>query len=82
MFIWIVVLFLLGVFAFFDSMFNMGEIFRRVNSVLFILISLGLLIRTTMKAKMMKYEQLQNKVFDLEQQVRILQEGEKKLADF
>lgn len=82
MFIWIGVLFLLGVLAFFDSMFNMGEIFRRVNSVLFILISLGLLIRTTMKAKMMKYEQLQNKVFSLEQQVRILQEGEKKLADF
>ena len=82
MFVWCAVMFVLGILAFFDSMFNMGEIFRRVNSVFFMLISMALLIRTTMKAKTMKYEQLQNKVFALEQQVRILQDGEKKLADF
>jgi hypothetical protein len=38
-------LFLLGVLAFLDSIFNYGEIFRQVNSFMFMLISLGVLIR-------------------------------------
>lgn len=82
MFTWCAILFGLGILAFFDSLFNMGEIFRRVNSVLFLLISLGLLIRTTTKAKSKKLESLEKKVFNLEQQVRIMEQGEKKLAEF
>ncbi|TET94474.1 MAG: hypothetical protein E3J26_04525 [Candidatus Zixiibacteriota bacterium] len=65
--------------AFLDSLFNMGEIFRQVNSVLFMLISLALLIRTTTKIKAKKMEQYENRVLNLEQQVRILKEGRKKL---
>jgi hypothetical protein len=42
---WCIILFGLGVLAFLDTLFNYGEIFRRVNSVLFMLVSLGLLIR-------------------------------------
>jgi hypothetical protein len=38
-------LFLMGVLAFLDSIFNYGEIFRQANSFLFMLISLGVLIR-------------------------------------
>jgi hypothetical protein len=50
-------LFLMGVLAFLDSIFNYGEIFRQANSFLFMLISLGVLIRLrkeridTLKAK-------------------------------
>ena len=82
MFAWCAILFGLGVLAFLDSLFNMGDIFRRVNSVMFLLISLGLLIRTTIKIKTNKQESLEKKVFNLEQQVRIMEQGEKKLAEF
>ncbi len=46
MLIWCMTLFGLGVLAFLDTFFNYGEIFRRVNSIVFMLVSLGLLIRT------------------------------------
>jgi hypothetical protein len=76
------VLFVLGVLAFIDSIFNMGDIFRQVNSVLFMLISLALLFRTTTKMKSKTRETYEERVFNLEQQVRVLQEGRKKLADY
>lgn len=80
MFIWCTLLFVLGVAAFLDSIFNMGNIFRQVNSVLFMLISLGLLIRTTTKAKAKTKEAYQKRIRALEQQLSILREGERKLA--
>ena len=43
MLVWATTLFLLGVTAFLDSLFAFGEIFRRVNTVMFMLVSLGLL---------------------------------------
>jgi len=79
MFVWCGVLFFLGLMAFLDSLFNMGEIFRQVNSVLFMLISLGLLIRTTTKIRAKKIEHYENRIFNLERQVRTLEEGKKKL---
>ena len=82
MFIWCATLFVLGVFAFLDAMFNMGDIFRQVNSVLFMLISLGLLIRTTTKMKAKTKETYEERVYNLEQQVRTLQEGQRKLSDY
>ena len=82
MFIWCATLFVLGVIAFLDSMFNMGDIFRQVNSVLFMLISLGLLIRTTTKMKTKTKENYEERVYNLEQQVRVLQEGNRKLSDY
>ena len=66
MFVWCTILFALGVIAFMDSLFNYGEIFRRINSVLFLLISLGLLIRTSMKAKLRYIENLQERLEELE----------------
>jgi len=45
MIVWCSILFLLGTLAFLDAIFNYGEIFRRVNSLMFMLISLGVLIR-------------------------------------
>jgi cell division protein FtsB len=81
MLVWCGVLFALGILAFLDSLFNMGEIFRRVNSVLFMLISLALLIRTTTKIKAKKIEQYENRILSLEQQVKALKDGRKKLAE-
>jgi hypothetical protein len=48
---WCAILFVLGIAAFLDSLFSYGDIFRQVNSVLFMLVSLGLLVRTTTKMR-------------------------------
>ncbi len=82
MFVWCSVLFVLGIMAFLDSILNMGDIFRQVNSVLFMLISLGLLLRTTTKMKNKSKENHENRVYDLEQQVKILKEGREKLEQY
>lgn len=82
MFAWCALLFFLGILAFIDSIFNMGEIFRSVNSVLFMLISLGLLIRTTTKIREHKRENYEQRVQCLEQQVRLLKDGNRKLAEY
>jgi len=79
MFVWCGVLFFLGLMAFLDSLFNMGEIFRQVNSVMFMLISLALLIRTTTKIKAKKTESYENRIFSLEQQIKTLKRGKEKL---
>jgi hypothetical protein len=47
---WCAVLFILGILAFLDAMLSppYGDVFRKVNSLLFMLISLGMLIRLRM----------------------------------
>ncbi len=77
---WCAVLFALGLLAFLDSLLNMGEIFRRVNSVMFMLVSLGLLIRTTTKMRSKQMEETEKRMFALEQEVKILKDGRKKLG--
>ncbi|MCH7948799.1 MAG: hypothetical protein IIC66_13480, partial [candidate division Zixibacteria bacterium] len=57
-------------------------IFRQVNSVFFMLISLALLIRTTTKMKTKSKENYENRVYNLEQQVKILKEGREKLQEY
>jgi len=66
---WCSILFVLGVLAFLDTIFNYGEIFRRVSSVIFMLISLGLLVRISMKMKIKRVEGLIAKVAELEEQL-------------
>lgn len=78
MLFWCGVLFVLGVTAFMDSLFNYGEIFRRVNSVLFLLISLAILVRTTSKIKLAKLEKFQQQVENLEQKVNNLNRKKEK----
>jgi hypothetical protein len=58
MLIWGLVLFALGILAFLDAQFNYGYLFRTANSVMFMLVSLGILIRTRMLAKWGFKEQL------------------------
>jgi hypothetical protein len=72
MLVWSAILFLLGVAAFLDALFNYGEIFRKINSVLFLLISLASLVRTTTKMKNAKIEQYERRVEELEQRVNNL----------
>ncbi|MEW6051330.1 MAG: hypothetical protein AB1644_09765 [Candidatus Zixiibacteriota bacterium] len=82
MFIWCAVLFGLGIVAFLDSIFNMGEIFRTVNSVLFLLVSLGLLVRTTTKMKDKKLETKEDRIFNLEKQLGSLKKSQEQLSKF
>ena len=83
MFFWCTLLFLLGIAAFLDTIFNYGEIFRQINSVLFMLVSLGLLIRTTTKMKAKKIEGYLSRIESLEMQLRVLQSNkEKAKAEF
>ena len=69
MLLWSGILFLLGVAAFLDAMFNYGEIFRKINSILFLLISLAILVRTTTKMKGAEIENYKQQVEELEQKV-------------
>lgn len=82
MLVWCALLFCLGILAFLDSVFNMGEIFRRVNSVLFMLISLALLIRTTTKSREATQEKFQEQIQSLEREVHKLRESQRKMAEF
>lgn len=82
MFVWCSVLFVLGILAFADSILNMGEIFRQVNSVMFMLISLALLVRTTTKARAQKKEHYEKQIFDLKQQIKGLELTKKKLNSY
>jgi hypothetical protein len=72
MLLWSAILFSLGIAAFLDSIFNYGEIFRKINSVLFLLISLAILVRTTTKMKDAKMEKYQRQVEELELKVNDL----------
>jgi len=55
---WSLVLFGLGVLAVLDSQFNYGFVFRSATSVVFMLVSLGVLVRTRMLEKLGFKEQL------------------------
>jgi len=72
MFLWVFVLFGLGVSAFIDSIFNFGEIFRQVNSVMYLLVSVGLLVRTTTLKKRGRLENSQQRIEKLERDIKAL----------
>jgi hypothetical protein len=78
MLIWCAVLLFLGIAAFLDSIFTFGEIFRRVNSVLFMLVSLGLLVRTSTKIRLAKREGYEKRIEQLEKEIAELTKKEPK----
>lgn len=67
---WCGLLFALGIAAFLDTIYNYGNIFRQVNSVLFMLISLGLLVRTTTKMRARITEGYIARIEKLEKELR------------
>ena len=75
MLIWCGILFALGILAFMDSLFNYGDIFRQVNSAMFMLVSLGLLVRTTTKIRTRSTEKQLERINSLEEQVFALQQA-------
>ena len=77
MLMWCSVLLFLGIAAFLDSIFTFGEIFRRINSVLFMLVSLGLLVRTSTKIRLAQRESYQKKIQQLEDRIAELTKKEK-----
>lgn len=70
MLIWCSVLLFLGVTAFLDNIFTQNEIFRTINSVLFMLVSLGLLVRISTKKKIGQTESYLKRIDELEQQIK------------
>jgi hypothetical protein len=81
MLVWCAILFTLGILAFLDSLFNYGEIFRQVNSVLFMLVSLGLLIRTTTKMRLRTMEHYSARILALEEELHTLRGGSSPSGD-
>jgi len=79
MLIWSIVLLMLGVAAFLDSLFAFGEIFRTVNSILFMLVSLGLLVRTSAKMRQASREGLLDRMKQLEDQIQELSQKKKRV---
>jgi hypothetical protein len=61
---WCAILFVLGILAFLDAMIAppYGDIFRKVNSLLFMLISLGMLIRLRMERSQRKAKNSDQKI--------------------
>jgi len=81
MFVWGIVLFCLGITAVLDSQFNYGYVFRSTNSTLFMLVSLGVLIRTRMLSKKSEKERLRNANTELESKVEDLEYHKVTLSD-
>jgi hypothetical protein len=82
MFLWCAILFVLGIAAFLDSILNLyGDLFRQINSVFFMLISLGLLVRTSTKKSEGRMENYENRVENLELQVKQMKRMQEQYTD-
>ena len=73
MLIWSFVLLCVGVLAILDSHFNYGYIFRSANAFVYMLLALGILVRTKMLGNQGYRERLVRRNIDLEAQVEELQ---------
>lgn len=72
MLMWVSIMFGLGIAAFVDSIYNFGDIFRQVNSVIFLLVSVGLLVRTTTLKKRGRMENYQDRIDKLERDIKTM----------
>ena len=73
MLIWCCVLTALGIAAFLDSIYNYGEIFRRANSIMFMLVALGLIVRCSIKIKRRRIEGYIARIDELKTQIKEVQ---------
>jgi len=82
MFLWCAILFILGISAFLDSILNIyGDLFRQVNSMFFMLISMGLLVRTSTKKSAGKLEGYENRIENLELQIKRMKRAQEQYQD-
>lgn len=72
MVVWCLVLFGLGAAAFLDTQYNYGLIFRQVNAVLFMTMSLAILYRITTKVRAGEREALAAKLAAAEKEIESL----------
>jgi hypothetical protein len=63
----------LGIAAFLDSIYNYGEIFRRANSIMFMLVALGLIARTSIKIRRRRIEGYIARIEELKMQIKNVQ---------
>jgi hypothetical protein len=73
MLVWSIVLLVLGILAVIDSQVNYGQVFRSANSLLFMLLSLGILVRTKVLGTKGFRERLVRKNIELEARVEELE---------
>jgi hypothetical protein len=76
MFIWGLVLFGLGILAVLDSQLNYGYVFRSANSMVFLLLSLGVLIRTKILQKQGYKEHLLKKNIELNARIEDMERSQ------
>ena len=82
MFLWCAILFGLGIIAFLDSILGLyGDLFRQINSMFFMLISIGLLVRTSTKKSAGKVENYENRIENLELQIRQMKRMQETYTD-
>lgn len=60
----------------------MGDIFRQINSVLFMLLSLGLFLRTTTKKKLQKLESFKSEIFNLKNKIQTLENSQERFSKY
>ena len=75
MLIWGFVLFFMGILAVLDSLYNYGQVFRSANSIMYMLLSLGVLIRAKILGTKGYREQLVRKNIELAEKVKELQDS-------
>ena len=67
----------MGVMSFLDNIISYGEVFRWINSALFMMVSLGILIRTKMMVKTGRIERLIEEVEYYKQEITRLNQSVK-----
>lgn len=70
---WCLILFALGVGALLDSIFNYGNIYRQVSSVLFMLVALGLIVRCSLLSRLKTRENTIGRIREMERELRLLE---------
>ena len=72
----------MGILAFLDSTFNLyGDFFRQINSMFFMLISLGILVRSATKKNEQKKEKYEHRILELEYKIKNLEVENKKVTE-
>ncbi len=75
MLIWCVMLLLLALITYLDNFLMNGEIFNGLHPALFILVALGILVRTSIKQKEGQLEKYIDRIKKLEEKVQTLIES-------